>query len=43
VKIKASQLTEDSIASANYVSVSSMNGVEPNFPINALMSKHLSQ
>lgn len=40
---KPSQLTEDSTAIPAYVSVSSMHGAEPNFPVNTLMSKHLSQ
>ena len=40
---KPNQLTEDSITSPAYVSVSSMHGAESNFPVNALMSKHLSQ
>ena len=39
----ASMLKEDSIAEPSHLSMASMNREEPNFPVNPLMSKHLSQ
>jgi len=43
VKIYPNPIGDDSIASANHVSVTSMSKEEPNFPINSLLAKHLSQ